>query len=179
MQPEFYSREKLLHWFMMDIQWNVKLMFSIPLPPQWVWAQFTKIHFAENFMNWPAHCQKFNVWQPVSHGEKHWAISLKMFDWSCIICTEMHEIGVFQSPTPPQMLGGLVSNAQNNTVSNTKMLVNCPQLFRIWKLPNMSFLCRLRHFTQFLAKISVEIEHDFCMWIWIFHAILRKKILSA
>ena len=34
------------------MEWNVKLVFSIPPPQQGVWAQITK-NFAENYMKWP------------------------------------------------------------------------------------------------------------------------------
>ena len=56
------------------------------------------------------------------------------------------------TPDHHKVLGGLGSNAQNNAVSSTEMLANSCQPFFIWRLPNISFLCRCGHFTQFLTK---------------------------
>ena len=80
----------------------------------------------------------------------------------------------------------LGSSAQNNEMSITKVLVNYPKAFPIWRLPNMEFSVQI--YTQFLQKKNNPMnidphtvrggfsEPDFCMQIWKFHAILSKKM---
>ena len=82
---------------------------------------------------------------------------------------------------------GLGSNAQNNVMSETKYLLNCPQPFPIGRLPNISFLCRSGQFTQFPAKMfSLKIEPYPTSWgvgisewfsaqIWIFNIMPIKN----
>ena len=62
----------------------------------------------------------------------------------------------FLIPTLLHWVCGFRSNAQNNATSSTKMLVNCSQPFPIRMFPNMSFLCKSKHFTQFLMKLFLN-----------------------
>ena len=84
--------------------------------------------------------QKFNVWQPPFHGEGHLAISLKnIFDGNYMKCTELHETHIFQFSAPPQMVGNLGFSAQNNAMSGTKMLLNCPKTLPYFEFAKHEF----------------------------------------
>ena len=100
--------------------------------------------------------------------------------WQLIVLTSASST-LANSHLPMEVIFFLHPSQSNQT----ELLVNCPQPFPIWRLPNMSFLWRSGHFTQFLAKKIYEnylhsmrdgvCERDFCIWIWIFYAILSKN----
>ena len=71
--------------FMMEIQWNVKLMFSIPPPPKGVLAKFTKKGFFLKLHEMAITTQKFTVWQPsIPWGRSLANITKMNFDENCM-----------------------------------------------------------------------------------------------
>ena len=54
-------------------------------------------------------------------------------------CTDLHETLVFRFPISQQRVTRLGSNAQNNAMSDTKILVNSSKPFPIGRLPKIGF----------------------------------------
>ena len=113
---------------------------------------------------------------------------LKEFDGNCMQYTELHETHVSWFSTK---VWGLGFNAQHSAMSGKN--VSSPQPFPIGRVPNMSFLHRSWHFTQFVAQLfPLKIDHsslptpwgvraseyDFSVQIWIFHAMPSKNMVN-
>ena len=156
------------------------------------WIQFTKNHFAKRFMKWPEFQGKlmFGSHHPLTKGIGWYPKKFILIDiaWNVSTAWSSH------FSIPHIITGGdWGSNAKHNVISSSKMLVNCPQSFPIWRLPNISFLCRSWHFNWFLAKTFLwkltPVLTTPCGWglvnmtsvcrSWIFHAVLSKKTLFS
>ena len=96
--------------FMVDILWNVKLMFSIPSLLEGVLVQFTKTLLLE-IHKLPELQRNFMFGNLLSIGRTLSHITKRIVGGNCKKCIELHETHVFPFPTSPQRVGGFGSNA--------------------------------------------------------------------